>query len=147
MKKSLLIIITFVAAIVFSACSFSLTKEVISGNIFVEKATDADFAVEDLSDEDGSYFLAEKHSGGIEIEFMVLSDVSEAEDYYSYAKNSIPVKGGSTSEVNAINYQSYKINSDGYYYVVYRIENTFLSVAADSKYRKEVSSFLKSIGY
>jgi len=151
MKKFFLFLIAVVTIFALSACA--LKKNVITAEQFSEKAAAAGYDVEDASDlySDATECLAaNKTSGDIvvyQIYFEVFPTVAQAKLDFNYNESDLSSKGGSSASASALNYDSYKLSSGGYYYAMCRVENTMVYVGAPAEYKNEISDFLKTIGY
>lgn len=141
MKKVFVLAVSLLIAV---GLAFTLTgcKAIspVSLEDFTEKAGAAGYTVET---KDNTALAYNEHE--YVINFTVYETAAEAKDDYNVRKDRLPSSGSST-EVN-LAYSYVKLTSGGKYYVIYRVEATFLYVEADSAHKAEINSFLKSIGY
>ncbi|MCL2672140.1 MAG: hypothetical protein FWF10_08910 [Clostridiales bacterium] len=99
-----------------------------------------------------AYLIAVAGIDAIEyqIEFIVMPSVEEAIDAYQQNYTVFEAKKGSVSSytsMNMRNFSYYKLSTNGMYYVISRIDNTFIYIDADDAYKGAINDFLKAIGY
>ncbi len=151
-KRVLLIAMCLVVLIGLTGCSkTALTtdkfKSVLEGKKF--EITDTYKQHED----EGNYKEATlaKSESGYEMEFVVLDNEGRAENVFSTKRGEFENLRSNTvssqSEVNMGNYNSYSCHSNGLYMYVIRVDNTVLYLKVDDKYKDEVKSIIKELGY
>jgi len=145
MKKKFLILVAFLLTGIIALSACALRKTAITAEEFLEKAEAAGFKIDEYVSEECVYAL--KYGNEIEIEFIVYSSIANAKYIFSSEKYELEWYSGSSSSVSALNYEYYKITSGGFFYVVFRVDNTFVYAWAYAKHKNEVNDFLKSIGY
>lgn len=133
-----------------SACS---PRTAITAGEFTSKATDAGYTIVDAKDQYEESFIVDYKialKDGYQVEFCVVSTVEQAIAAYNQNKNIFEIEKGnaaSSSEASMSNYSKYTQTSNGFYYVISRVDNTFIYAKVDSKHKDEVSGFIESLGY
>jgi hypothetical protein len=153
MKKIALSALVIMTLVLLTSCQLSRTA--ITADQFTALAEAAGYTVEDMSDQFDSettenFLFAFKDGAEYQIEFSVMTTASETKIVYEAACNLFEGKKGNTSAYSTVaigNYAFYTLSTGGKYYVISRTDNTYIRVVADSKYKEEISAFLKSIGY
>jgi len=154
-KKMSFLLAVVMVLILTAGCQGSRTP--VDAVQFNAKAEEAGYLVQDASDQfdDGDvndYLIAIKGTESIDyqIEFAVVPTEAQAISAYQENKGEFEANKGSSSSCSSVstgNYSYYYLTTNGRYYVISRIENTFIYVDASAEYKAEISSFLKSIGY
>ena len=149
MKKFIgIIALVITCCFVFAACS---PRTETTAEEFKTKAEAAGYTVTETKaviNTAMSSMTAEKN--GYEIIFTdFISSFNDAKSAFNEYYSIFHLKNGSyTSVTGVLNYDYYKITSDGKYYVVSRISATLVLIyGAQSSYKKEIDAFLKQIGY
>ena len=153
MKKIALSSLVIMTLVLLTSCQMSRTA--ITTDEFTAAAEAAGYTVEDMSDQFDSettknFLFAFKDGAEYQIEFSVMTTVGETESVYETARELFESKKGNTSMYSSMaigNYAFYTLSTGGKYYVISRTDNTYIRVVADTKYKEEISAFLKSIGY
>lgn len=109
-------------------------------------------ALDNFSEDDAyeSVLVALNEDGGYQIEFYVTSDENKAIQMFNTVKNNFAAEKGNAStdsSVSISNYSKYTLNTNGQYYVVSRIGNTFLYVVTASENKDVVNGSLEALGY
>lgn len=94
--------------------------------------------------------MASNEDDGYQIEFFVSPDESKAIKKFNTVKNNFAAEkesSSSESSVSVSNYSKYTLTTNGWYYVVSRIGNTFLYVVTASENKDAVNSVLEALGY
>jgi len=156
MKKIVHLMSVIIILAMLVGCQIG-SKAPISADEFTTKAETAGYIVQDGVDQfpEGAvdeYLLAIKGTDEIDyqIEFAVVPTVEQAKSAYQENYDKIESKKGLFSthiSVSIGNFSSYKLTTDEKYYVISRIENTFIYVDASAEYKDEIDDFLESIGY
>ncbi len=86
------------------------------------------------------------------IEFYIVPSTEQAEG--AYATNKATIEGmkeqstfSSEKSVGLSNYANYHLTTDDGYYVVSRIENTFLYITAPVAHKDEIAELVSGLGY
>ena len=115
---------------------------------------EAEFDVMDASDqfEDGlvETVLIASIDGSYQIEFFALPDVEQAKTAFEQNKadfEAIDESGGLTFTTSGVNFSTFSRTTDVGYYVVSRIESTFIYVNAPVEYKDDINKYLKTLGY
>jgi len=153
MKKAALLLGVVVISSMLLGCSAS--RNPIDADTFRTKAEEAGYTVIDTINPDGTAgdcLLAIKNPEGIEyqIEFVIVPTVEQAKSIYQEKKDEYESKKGTSSSHSSVsfgNYSYYNLTTNGKYYLVSRTANTFVFVEASTKYKDEISDFIRSIGY
>ena len=153
MKKTLKMAVALALLVMVFTLTACTPRAAITAGEFAEKAGAAGYTIIDAKDQFGEgdvveYKIAAKD--GYQIEFGVVPTIGQANVAYNQNKANFELEKGnvsSNSEVNLSNYSKYTQNSDGTYYVVSRIDATFIYAKVDAKYKDEVSNFIQSLGY
>jgi len=85
-----------------------------------------------------------------QIEFYVVSSVDQAQSAYNQNKTNIENVKTSSSSMKSIelkNYSYYSVTTGEKYYVVSRVDNTFIYIAAPVKDKDEISDIVSKLGY
>ena len=150
--KKIKILVLILLIVLLSACS--LTKEAIDEDDFNRIMISEGFKVTNVINEyvESSYFeeafIAEKD--GYEIQFYELEDDSFAKKIYNANKQQMESAKDGTymeSNVDLINNNKYSVDTQGTYTVVSRIDDTIVYLSVNSKFKEEVNSILKKLGY
>ena len=150
--KKIKILVLIILMVLISACS--LTKEAIDEDDFNRIMISEGFKVTNVINEyvEAPYFeeafIAEKD--GYEIQFYELEDDSFAKKIYNANKQQMESAKIGTymeSNVDLINNNKYSVDTQGTYTVVSRIDDTIVYLSVNSKFKEEVNSILKKLGY
>lgn len=151
MKKvaTLLLLLTLVLAT--AACGGD-PRTPLTANAFVSKMEDAGFLVVDAADQFEEGLVEAVHLAvgeNFQIEFYVVPTVDQAKRAFEENKSDFEALsgGGVTKSVSAKNYSYYTKTTSDAYYVVSRTDNTFIYVAAEAEYKKEISDIIENLGY
>lgn len=85
-----------------------------------------------------------------QIEFYVVPTVEQAQATFKENKESFELEKGAVStdsSVSLSNYSVYKQTSNGQYYVISRVENTFIYAVTPDENKKAVNDLLDTLGY
>ena len=155
MKKTAFFLTAIVTLMMLASCKASRTP--INAEDFKTKAEAAEYTVQDALDQfpagvANDYLIAFKGTTAIDyqIEFADVPTVEQAVSAYQENRSKFEEQKGSSSvqsSVSAGNYSYYKLASNGRYYVISRIENTFIYIDASVEYKDEIVEFLRNIGY
>ncbi len=94
--------------------------------------------------------IAAKKDRSYQLEFYELTSDSDAISFYNNNLNifkSYYTNGSSEANVNTKNTSKYTLNTSDKYRVLSRIGNTVLYVSVDAKYKDDVNSIIKDLGY
>ena len=150
--KKLKILVLMILAVLLSACS--IKKEAIDEDDFIRIMTNEGFEVVNTVNEYTEYpyfeetYVAKKD--GYEIQFYELEDDSFAKKIYSENKQQMESTKTGTyveSNVDLINNNKYSVDTQGVYTVVSRTDDTIVYLSVNSKFKEEVNSILKKLGY
>jgi len=151
MKKRVLGVVLLVSMVlVLCGCS---KKEAITADVFKSKMEDLGYKITDATGQfQGqaveSVQLALKDD--YQIEFYVVPSVEQAESAYNQNKSNIKNIETSSTTMKSLevkNYSYYSMTSKEKYYVVSRVDNTFIYVAAKVEYKDEISDIISELGY
>ena len=95
-------------------------------------------------------WVARNDSKGYQIEFYVLSDDTNAIEFYNQNKTIFEqAKSGSNVEakVSGKNYEKYSLKVDDKYKLLSRVENTVLYLNVNSQYQDEVVKIVDELKY
>ena len=151
MKKRILGVLLVVSMVlVLCGCS---KKEAITADDFKSKMEDLGYKITDATGQFkgqtvDSVQLALKDD--YQIEFYVLPSVEQAQSAYTQNKSNIENVKASVSTNKSLeikNFSYYTRTTDSIYYVVSRVDNTFIYVAAKVEYKDEISDIISKFGY
>ena len=155
MKKSFFFLSIIMALVILIGCQSS--RNPITANEFTAKAETVGYTVQDAAnqfpkDAVEDYLIAIKGTDTIDyqIEFAVVPTVEQAINAYTENRNTFESKKGTASVYSSVsmgNYSYYTLTTDNKYYVISRIENTFIYVDVSAEYKDEIVKFLQDIGY
>lgn len=95
--------------------------------------------------------IAMQNDGDYQIEFYVMDDTSNAAAFFKSNKSIFENKASDSSKSRISttfkNGETFKLNSNGKYMAVSRIDNTVVYVNVDSEYKDSVDDILKDLGY
>ncbi|WP_440895503.1 hypothetical protein ACS127_13200 [Amphibacillus sp. Q70] len=151
MKKKLYGIVLVLSVLLLSACSGS--KTALSAEEFQAQMEEAGYEIHDAFDQfpEGSVesvLLAANDD--YQIEFYVVLTVEQAQSAFNENKDSFESEKGNVStdsSVSLSNYSVYKQTTNGQYYVVSRVENTFIYVVTPDENKQAVNDVLETLGY
>lgn len=152
MKKKIFgLILLSAMLLLFSGCS----KKVKTTGDFLELAGKYELTVSDGMIHYSTYdFFLESHiaksNNGWQMEFNVLKDNDSAVTIFETNKELFEKsKADSSTEtsVNGSNYNKYGLTTGGYYMYISRVENTFIYLKVEEKYKEEVQNIIKEFGY
>lgn len=150
----------FLLSLLFIVCIFSLTgcknKTSLKSNEFKSRMEAKNFIVYDATNQmqsnnyiDKIYVAVQKDSN-YQIEYYELKNEDNAISFYNNNKKLFQSSKGSKSEEKSKsvnNYSKYTLETNDSYKVISRIDNTAIYINADIKYKKDIESVLKGIGY
>ncbi len=152
--KKLKVILLLILVIFLSACSFD--KKAIDSSEFKEIMRDNSYYVVNSKDQFSEYdyilnsYIAIDSQQNYQIEFYELEDEENAIAFYDYNKDIFEGYKISTSiytDVSFSNNSKYTLTTDDSYRVLSRVDNTVIYISVDKKYKDEVKSILKELGY
>jgi hypothetical protein len=137
-----------------SSCGIFTPRTALTADEFKSKMEDAGYIVTDAKDifDAGmvdDVLLADK-DGDYQIEFYIVPTVDQAKAAFDENKTGfedVDESKISTLSGSGSNYAYYRKSTADGYYVVSRIENTFIYVDASSGFNDEIKSILKDLGY
>lgn len=153
MRKSKMLILTICLAVVFvlTGCG---AKKSITASDFEKRAEKNDYEVYDISDQYSSIDYIEKvivaKTDDWQVEFYQLSDEEHANGMFKTNQKKFETMKGKASagtSSSMANYSMYKLSSNDEYMYLSRIDDTFLYLKVDSKYKDKVVDFVKELGY
>jgi hypothetical protein len=151
MKKRILGVLLVVSMVlVLCGCS---KKEAITADDFKSKMEDLGYKITDATGQFkgqpvDSVQLALKDD--YKIEFYVLPSVELAQSSFTENKSKIENINTSFSTTKSLeikNFSYYTRTTGTIYYVVSRVDNTFIYVAAKAEYKDEISDIVSKFGY
>jgi len=155
MKKATFLITAGIIMVMLVGCQMSRTP--IDSDTFKTEAEAAGYTVQNAVDQQSEeavidYLIAIKGEESIDyqIEFAIVPTVEQAKSTYQENRSTFEAQKESAFAETSVaigNYSSYKLSTGKRYYVISRIENTFIYIDASSEYKDEIATFLKNIGY
>lgn len=151
MKKRILGVLLVVGMLlVLSGCS---KKEAITADGFQSVMEDSGYTITDVTGQFkgqpvDSVQLATKDD--YQIEFFVVPTVDQAQNAYNQNKSTFENEEKSSSTKKSAemkNFSYYTMTSGGVYYVVSRVDNTFIYLHAPEKYKDQISEIISELGY
>lgn len=128
---------------VFVSCGCS--KKSLSPTEFTRKMKNQKYTVTDLSNEKNKAILADGEHYSI---YYYQFDSDElAKKALEHEIILLKEMNNDVKETNTDNSEIYVIESNGFYIVYSRIDNTYVYISAPKKYKDEVTKILKNIGY
>jgi len=156
MKKTL-ILATVALMLATALIGCNVSRAPIDAATFAEKAEAAGYRIQNAIDQlaegkadDYLIAIAGAETINYQIEFIVVPTVQQAITAYQDNRADFEAQKGSTSSYSSVslgNVSSYKLTSNGRYFVISRIENTFVYINASVEYKDGIVDFLKTIGY
>lgn len=104
-----------------------------SGYVILDKSSDYDLSV---------IRYLEAGNGNVQVFFTEYQNTEDAKKYVEDL-----YKGEKNFKFKEKDNYTYVKNLKGTYFKLYRVDNTIINVVADKKYKKEVNSILKDLGY
>lgn len=154
MKKYALMPILLILTLVLNGCGLLTPRTELNAEQFTARMKEAEFGVMDVSGQfdEGlvETVLVASIDGGYQIEFFALPDVEQAKTAFEQNKTdfeAIDESGGSTFTTSGVNFSTFSRTTDIGYYVVSRIESTFIYVNAPVEYKNDINKYLKILGY
>jgi len=151
MKKTGFIILLVLLTVAVWGCGG--TKTPLTADEFTAKMAEAGFEIMDAYDqfEEGTVEVAlVAGNNNYQIEFYIVPTEDQAISAFNQNKSTFEdAKGNSSSNtsVNFAHYGAYKMTSGGMYYVISRIDNTFIYVVTDVENKESLNEILKALGY
>ncbi|MBU3113996.1 hypothetical protein [Clostridium lacusfryxellense] len=153
MKKRILsLLLIFGMLLLLSSCS---KREAITADDFKSSMEGLEYTLTDATSQFDaglveSVQLAEKDT--CKIEFYVVESTAQAQNAYKTNKENIEKaeKLSSTSSHKSVslkNYGYYKATTGDLYYVISRIDKTFIYAAIPLKYKDKASDIISDLGY
>lgn len=151
-KASALLIVMTMLTLMLTGC----TKTPVTTADFTALAQTKDFIVEDASSQFSDYdyikevTIVAPKSLDYQIEFYVLSDAAHAQSFFENNKTNFEMNKGNAytdSSSSGKNYAVYKLNSNGKYMFLERVDNTVVYVDTDKKNQEAVEAFMKELKY
>lgn len=151
MRKIISVIAGLVLALNLTGCGSN--AEPVTAEEFTAKMTEKGYQVVDATDkmEEGyveSVTVALKDD--FQIEFFVLPSSEQALNAYYENKAKFEEQKSTISanvNFNVGKVSNYRLSTDDGYFVVSRIDNTFIYAAVEKKHKEEVSKIIKELGY
>lgn len=143
--KFCLLAIAAAAVMTLGGCS---ARSSVSYGDFEQKAEAAGFKVSEQtapSEEVTKDLSAVKDGSDTQFNFLTFDTPTHAQSWYFSQKDSLPA-GGQTL-VDSDSYNKFTLSNGEIYYVLVRMDNTFLSCQTTVSKADEVGSFLSSIKY
>ena len=164
MKKVVIIIAIVVVLIIASIVAlfgilfsiFNKEKSSITSDQFVSTMSEKNYAIVNSKNQFIEYdyinqaYIALEPNNNFQIEFYELKDNSYAVQFYNSNVSKFEESKGvasSQSNVNLKNSSKFALSTNGDYMVVSRINNTVIYARVSDKYKNEVDSLLKELGY
>jgi hypothetical protein len=151
-KQTLWLVPILVLALMLSACSMLKPRTALTADQFKTRMEADSFTVEDVTaqfDAGTVDIVLIAYNDDYQIEFYVMPDVDAAEEAFAINRDNFEALSGqsSTTSGSGSNYSYYiKTASDGFY-VVSRVENTFIYVEEEATDKDAVKAVLKKLGY
>lgn len=154
MKKVSFIVMIFVVTAVLMTGCLQLRKDPITTEKFISIAENEGMTIKDVLEEvsENKQILeatVAQHKDGWEIEFYKLADLESAMKLFESNKEIMEgeVDENVSTSIEAGNYaRNSWTTEDSYTYLSY-IEDSFICVKVDKKYKKDVKAFCDKIGY
>lgn len=152
--KTLGLLILIILLITLTACSTS--KKQLSVNEFKDLMRENSYYVVNSKEQFNEYdyiedsYIAIDSDKTYQIEFYKLSDIDNSIAFYNYNKDIFEASNVSNSkytDVNSSHSSKYTLTTEDSYKVLSRINDTVVYVNVDIKYKDEVKSILKKMGY
>lgn len=148
MKKILILFLILI--VLLSGCKSSKTP--ISAQDFKTTMEEHQFVTGDATQQYNGQVeeVIIANNGHYQLEFFVMPSEDSARISFNTNKSNFETKKvGQSSQKSASlgNYDYYYMSSNDIYYIVSRIDNTFLYGTVSKEYKGEVQSLLKELGY
>lgn len=152
MKKIVLGIIMICSIFMLGGC---FKKTVITTSEFKTIAENKGYTIHDVMSQYSAYeYIKEatvaRKDDKYQVEFYVLETEDDAKNMYETNKTTFEARTSGTSSktnVNMLNYSSFTLNTNGEYYHLCRVENTFLYLHVDEQYKDQVKEIIDELGY
>lgn len=150
MRKRISVLFVCAISLTILLCSCGKNKTVMSADDFAKTLEGEGYTLLEATNQfdEGALkvcWLAMKDD--VQIEFYVCNSEADAKAAYEDNKESAKGSSGSHKEVSLKNYSEYSSTYDGNYYVISRIDDTFIYVEVPEENKKEVNRILDKIGY
>lgn len=152
MKKKILAL--FILGVLLFTVTGCLDKKAITTEQFKKIAEKNNLIVTDVKNQFADFDYVYEATvavspEGYQIEFYVLSDVTNAQGMYTKNKNRFESEDTSSkkSVVNLNNYTKYTQQTKESYKVLSRIDNTMIYVSESVKNKDKINKILKELGY
>jgi len=148
-------IISFMILLLLSLASCGKPKTALLADEFQSQVKEAGYAVVDISDQypdDAveAVLIALNEEDNYQIEFYVVPTESQAITAFDENKDTFESEKGNSSSYSSVslsNYSKYTLTTNGQYYVISRIGNTFIYVLTTDTNKDAVNNTLKVLGY
>ncbi len=153
MFSVILLVITLCSIFCMAGCT---TKTAVTADEFVTLIEPTSYFISDnteyYSDKEEILhaYVVLLGNGDHQIDFYVTDTAQSAKQMYSEHKTLLEkYKGKDYTQTGSsgINYDTYKINTGGYYRVISRIDNTLLYANVKEIYKDEIDAILEDLGY
>ena len=151
-RISLMVLVITLGAILLTGCfsKIGITAEDFKTTMEGMGYTIVDATSQFSSSAVNKVYLAVDEGQDYQIEFFELGNVNDAVSSYNTNVSKMEnAKGNisSSSSISGTNFDKKTQTSNGTYWVVSRIDNTFVYVEVDEEYKTAVKSVLEQIGY
>ena len=153
MKKTKILVL-LILVVLLSACSS--TKKQLSVDEFKKIMRDNDYYVVNSKEQFSEYdyiedsYIAIDSNRVFQIEFYKLSGIDNSIAFYDYNKDIFDAYKTSDDEYTDIdkdNNSKYILTTENSYKVLSRIDETVIYINVDVKYKDDIQSILKKLGY
>jgi len=156
MKKALIIFgIIFVVVAIIGVMIFVpllKEKEKISAKSFKKNMEDKGYTLYDVTDQYEGYadkvYIAKKSD--CRIEFYDATTLENAVVMFNTSKSQFEMQKGNNSaysSVNGKNFSTYKLQTNGKYKYLSRVEDTLIYIDVDEEYKDTIKDIIKELGY
>lgn len=154
MKKKLFICLLCVISLIF-VVGCGIGKKALTQKEFSKIAEDNKLTVIDVVDQFADHPEIKSASlaaspDGWQIEYYILDNAKNAKKMFEKNKldfENLSSKGSNNTMIEIGNYAKYTADSDSYFMVAARVNNTFLFVKVPIQYKKAANSVIKDMGY
>ena len=147
------IVLSFIVLFTLTGC---FKKTPITAEEFISKAEAYGLKAEDKTEQYAAeekrivkYVMASNEKGW-NVEFFELATVDDCRSLYDSGQQEMEeakAAVSSSSTVNGSNNQKYSQTSNGYFYVISRIDKTLVYIETKAANKDDVKAFLKTINY
>lgn len=152
MKKKIIFgLLCLVAIVTLTGCS---KKTVLTTEDFISKSEANGYQTVDVKTQFSEYDELKSATlamnDNYQVEFYVLDNETNAKSMFDTNKATFEdykTSSNAESSVSLKNYSTYSLTTGGYYMYLSRVDNTLIYLRVEAKYKDEVKSFVKALGY